>query len=278
MTEHLLFYSSQVVLFCTVVFGLLYAFSLFKAAGENESEGAARSVGTAADEARMKLIRNALTVVVFLLFSLSGSVAIAAIAAGISFIVPMAVMRNNREKRTRRVETQLVEALELLGSSIKSGLTLPQASALVVQEFPPPISEEFNVVLAETRLGVDFVDALSNMAGRLRSNIVQILASGVAVTKRSGGDMTQIFQNIAQVIRDQASIEGKLSAVTAQGRFQGLILGLMPFALMIVLYFVDPSHIEVLFGYKFGLVAVGAVVGMVILAQVWIRKLLDIDV
>jgi tight adherence protein B len=190
----------------------------------------------------------------------------------------MAMMRNNREKRTRRVETQLVEALELLGSSLKSGLTLPQASALVVQEFPPPICEEFNVVLAETRLGVDFVDALSNMAGRLRSNIVQILASGVAVTKRSGGDMTQIFQNIAQVIRDQASIEGKLNAVTAQGRFQGLILGLMPFALMIVLYFVDPSHIEVLFGYKFGLVAVGAVVVMVILAQVWIRKLLDIDV
>lgn len=276
MTEHLLFYSSQVVLFCTVVFGLLYALSLFKAAG---TEGAtSRSIGTAADEARMKLIRNALTVVVFLLFSLSGSVIIATIAAGISFIVPMAMLRNNREKRTRRVETQLVEALELLGSSLKSGLTLPQASELVVREFPPPISEEFNVVLAETRLGVDFVDALSNMAGRLRSNIVQILASGVAVTKRSGGDMTQIFQNIAQVIRDQASIEGKLSAVTAQGRFQGLILGLMPFALMIVLYFVDPSHIEVLFGYKFGLVAVGAVVAMVILAQVWIRKLLDIDV
>lgn len=278
MTEQALFLAIQFVLFCTVVSGILFAFANIRQLREEEASGGVASIGTAAEEKRLKLIRNAITIVVFVIFLILGSAIIAVIAAGIGFIIPMAIIRGNREKRTRRVETQLVEALELLGSSLKSGLTLPQASALVVQEFPAPISEEFNVVLAETRLGVDFVDALGNMAKRLRSNIVQILASGVGVTKRSGGDMTQIFQNIAQVIRDQANIEGKLNAVTAQGRFQGLVLGLMPFALMIVLYFVDPSHIEVLFGYKFGMFAVGAVVVMVILAQAWIRKLLDIDV
>jgi tight adherence protein B len=87
-----------------------------------------------------------------------------------------------------------------------------------------------------------------------------------------------IFQNIAQVIRDQATIEGKLFAVTAQGRFQGLILGMMPFILVCVLYFVEPSHVETLFGYKVGLYAFSLVVAMVIFAQVWIQRLLKIDV
>ena len=134
------------------------------------------------------------------------------------------------------------------------------------------------MVLAETRLGVDFNDALTNMAVRLKSNILGILASGVAVTKRCGGDMTVIFTNIAQTIREQATIEGKLDAVTAQGRFQGQVLGLMPFALVGALYFIDRAHVETLFGYQIGLWAMFLVVCMVVMAQLWIRKLLQIDV
>lgn len=191
---------------------------------------------------------------------------------------PTLVFKRLKAQRVHKVEQQLVEGLELLGNSLKSGLTLPQACELLVSEFQPPISQEFSLVLAENRLGVDFNAALSNMANRLDSNICRVLAAGVAITKRCGGDLTVIFNNIAATIREQANIEGKLDAVTAQGRFQGLILGLMPFALIIILYFVDRSHVETLFGYQLGLWAVGLVVVMVILAQVWIRKLLDIDV
>ena len=148
----------------------------------------------------------------------------------------------------------------------------------MVREFPPPISQEFGLVLAESRLGIEFTEALENMSKRLDSTIVGILASGVAITKRCGGDLTQIFGNIAQAIRERAVIEGKLNAVTAQGRFQGLILGLMPFALVIILYFIDRDHVVTLFSYTLGIWAFTAVCIMVILAQLWIRKLMDIDV
>jgi len=195
-----------------------------------------------------------------------------------AFVAPAVYLSNLRKKRVFKIEQQLVEGLELLGNSLKSGLTMQQAVELVVKEFPAPLSQEFALVLSESKLGVDFTDALENMAIRLRSNIVQILSAGVAVTKRVGGDLTVIFTNIAQTIREQANIEGKLAAVTAQGRFQGLILGFMPFALCVILYFVEPGHMETMFSYTLGRWAFATVIIMVIMAQLWIRKLLDIDV
>jgi len=195
-----------------------------------------------------------------------------------AFVAPAIYLSNLRKKRVIKIESQLVEGLELLGNSLKSGLTMQQAIELVVKEFPAPLSQEFALVLSESKLGVDFTDALENMAVRLRSNVVQILAAGVSVTKKVGGDLTVIFTNIAQTIREQANIEGKLNAVTAQGRFQGLILGFMPFALCVILYFIEPGHMETMFTYTIGRWAFATVILMVIMAQLWIRKLLDIDV
>jgi tight adherence protein B len=223
-------------------------------------------------------MRLVIALVCFLLGVLIGSLVLAALLAVGGYVLPFLWLKRLRDKRVKRVESQLVDGLELLGNSLKSGLTLQQAIELLVREFTPPLSQEFSLVLAETRVGIDFSEALERMAARLDSNIVFILATGIGITKQCGGDITQIFSNLAQTIREQATIEGKLDSVTAQGRFQGLILGGMPFALMVVLYFIDPSHIETLFHYQIGIWAVCGVVVMIVLAQLWIRKLLTIDV
>lgn len=223
-------------------------------------------------------IRAASVIIPFLLGYLAVNVAAGLLLAGIGYAVPLMIMRRLRIKRVRRIEQQLVEGLELLGNGLKSGLTMQQSMELLVREFPPPISQEFSRIIAETRLGVEFTEALERMAERLDSTVLYILATGVTIAKQCGGDMTQIFSTISSTIREQATIEGKLDSVTAQGRFQGLVLGLMPFALMIVLYFVDPTHIQTLFTYRLGLWAVCAVIAMVVMAQLWIRKLLAIDV
>ncbi len=194
------------------------------------------------------------------------------------FFIPVLILNKVKAKRQLLLEEQLVDGLELLKNGLKSGLTIQQATELLVKEFPPPLSQEFSLVLAETRLGVDFIQALHNMANRLNSNIVQILASGVAITKKCGGDLTEIFSNLADTIREQSKIDGKLKAVTAQGRTQGLVLGVMPFALLVVMFFIDRNHVETLFGNQIGVYAFVGVIFMVLIAQLWIRKLLDIDV
>jgi tight adherence protein B len=223
-------------------------------------------------------IRVALFILFFGLGFVTIGLVLSLMLGTFAYFVPQFLLSNLKRKRVKKVETQLVEGLELLGNSLKSGLTLPQAVELLVREFPKPISQEFTLVLSETRLGVDFTQALRNMATRLNSNVIHVLASGISINKRCGGDLPILFQNISTTIREQANIEGKLDAVTAQGRFQGLILGLMPFALIVILYFVDRTHVETLFRYQFGIWAVAGVVVMVGMAQLWIRKLLAIDV
>ena len=90
--------------------------------------------------------------------------------------------------------------------------------------------------------------------------------------------MTQVFDSICALIRARALVEGELQAVTAQGRFQGLVLSILPFALMAVLWFADRDHLMMLFTHQAGIAALGVVVLMVVMAQLWISKLLKIDV
>lgn len=193
------------------------------------------------------------------------------------YAIPGVWLRRVKERRLKRLTEQLVDGLELMGNGLKSGLTLAQAIELLVSELPPPLSEEFQQVLAEVRLGLDIEQALKNMAARLELAVVTILATGVSVTQRCGGDLTQIFENIAETIRARAEIEGKIQAVSSLGRFQGMILSIMPFALLLVLYFIDREHVESLFEYKFGLLALGVVVSLVIAANFWMSRLLKID-
>ena len=180
-------------------------------------------------------IRTVLAICLFCVGYLAINMVLGLFLAAAGYAIPGWYVRRLRYKRIRKLEAQLVEGLELMGNALRSGLTLPQACELLVKEFPPPISQEFSLVLSENRLGVEFVDALARMADRCNSTIIHILVSGVGITKLCGGDLTVIFQNIASTIREQAVIEGKLESVTAQGRFQGLILSIMPVALIVVL-------------------------------------------
>lgn len=224
------------------------------------------------------ILRTTLAGLLFVVGYLAVGIMLALVLGLVGFVLPAMMLNRYKAKRIKKFELQLVEGLELLSNCLRSGMTLPQAMELLIKEFPAPVSQEFALMMSEYRLGVEFTDALENMAKRLNSSIVYILSSGVSITKRCGGDLTQIFGNIAQTIRERSTIEGKLDAVTAQGRFQGMILGLMPFALMVVLYFIDRQHIVTFFTYRLGIMAFFVVCFNVLMAQLWIRKLLKIDV
>ena len=263
---------------------VFYVISMVLSVKDFSSEGGKYSSLSLVDDMacisreNLLILRIVVVAIFFLIgFFLQGIILGFVFAVAGSFL-PTMLLKMARKRRVSKFEEQLVSALELVSNGLKSGLTLQQSVELLVKELPAPISEEFGRVLNEVRLGVEFTQALANLADRLNSNITHILAAGVAVTKQCGGDLTVIFQNIANTIREQANIEGKLEAVTAQGRFQGAVLGCMPFALLILLYFIDREHVETLFGYQVGIWAVSGVVVMVILAQVWISRLLDIDV
>ncbi len=224
------------------------------------------------------ILRTTLAALLFVVGYLAIGLILALVLGLLAYFVPVMLLNSYKKKRLKKFEMQLIEGMELLSNGLKSGMTLPQTVEMLIKESPAPLSQEFSLLMAENRLGVEFTDALENMAKRLNSSVVYILSTGVSITKRCGGDLTQIFSNIAQTIRERSTIEGKLDAVTAQGRFQGFILGLMPFALMVVLYFIDRQHIVTFFTFRLGILAFFVVCFNVFMAQVWIRKLLRIDV
>jgi len=204
---------------------------------------------------------------------------VAGLLFGVATVMaPRMIFNILREQRRAIISEQLVDALGLLANSVRAGLTLPQAMEILVKEMKPPITQEFGRVLQEYRLGTDFDEAMLNMARRVESRDLDILVNAVMVTRRSGGNVGEIFQNIAATIRERIRIEGKIRALSATGNMQALVMSAMPFGIMIALWFMQPEYIITMFSTAIGLVALLVVVVMVVAAFFWIRWIMDIDI
>jgi tight adherence protein B len=216
--------------------------------------------------------------VIFIFFSMAINWVAGLLFGGAALMAPRMIFNILREKRRALVAEQLVDALGLLANSVRAGLTLPQAMEILVKEMKPPITQEFGRVLQEYRLGTDFDQAMLNMARRVESRDLDILVNAVMVTRRSGGNVGEIFQNIAATIRDRIRIEGKVRALSATGNMQALVMSSMPFGIMVVLYFMQPEYIYQMFSTTLGLIALTVVIAMVVAAFFWIRWIMDIDI
>src|SRR5262245_14201791 len=181
--------------------------------------------------------------VIFVLFLLAINWVAGLMFGAAAVVAPRMIFNILREKRRAIISEQLVDALGLLANSVRAGLTLPQAMEILVREMKPPITQEFGRVLQEYRLGTDFDQAMLNMARRVESRDLDILLNAGMVTRRSGGNVGEIFQNIAATIRERIRIEGKIRALSATGNMQALVMSGMPFGVMIALWFMQPEYI-----------------------------------
>jgi tight adherence protein B len=205
------------------------------------------------------------------------SIAGVVLAAGV-FFAPRMLFNIMRDKRRLLFNQQLVDGLGLLANSVKAGMTLQQAIELLVREMKPPITQEFGRVLQEYKLGTDLDQAMLNMARRLGSRDLDILVNSIMITRRSGGNVGEMFDKIANAIRERFRIEGKISALAATGNLQALVMSAMPFALMLVLWFFDPLHVKLLFNNTIGLFSFGVVIVLVVAGFFWIRRVMDVDI
>ena len=195
-----------------------------------------------------------------------------------AFFAPRMFFTIARDKRRALFEVQLIDGLTLLANSLRAGMTLQQSMELLVREMKPPISQEFGRVLQENRLGTDFDAAMLNMATRLQSRDLDMLVNAIAITRKSGGNMGEIFQKIAEIIRERGRIEGKVRALSATGNMQALVMSALPFGMLGALWFIDPINVQLLFGTTIGLIAFGVTCGLVVTAYIWIRRIMDVDI
>jgi tight adherence protein B len=157
------------------------------------------------------------------------------------------------QQRVKKYQNQMVDALTLLSNGIRAGLSMPQAIGMVVDEMPAPVSQEFNLVLQQTRIGVPLDEALDNLNKRVKTQDNEMFVTSVNILRETGGNLAEVFDTIVVVIRERIRLQQKIDTFTAQGMFQGLVIFSMPYALIVINGSSDPEYFGLMFATGWGL-------------------------
>lgn len=164
------------------------------------------------------------------------------------FFIPAIFVRTHQNQRRAKFVKQLADALMLLTNSLRSGYGFVKGLELVAKEMGDPISKELNRMLREVNLGATLEDALLNLGRRVNSQDLDIVIGAYLVQKDVGGNLTEIMEKVAETIRERLRIQGDIRVLTTQGKLSGLIVGLMPFAVFLILFMRAPDYFNAMFG------------------------------
>ncbi len=228
----------------------------------------------------MLLLSFGLGTVFFLLFLpnvLAGFI-VGAMVTVAGWTIPILLVKSVYERRSNLFVDQMIDGLTIMANGIKSGLTVTQSMERVVDNLKNPISQEFALVLSQIRLGRSVEDALIELGERIPRPDVQMFVTSINILKETGGNLAETFQTICTTIRERQKIEKKIQAMTAQGLMQGIIITLVPIALIVIFSFVNPGYIKPMFNTTLGLILLVAMFAMQIIGGITIRKIVKIKV
>jgi tight adherence protein B len=200
------------------------------------------------------------------------------IGAALVGSIPTMVVYRKKEKRKRMFERQFPDALDLMTGALRSGMAFTAALQVVSEESPDPVAGEFRVVFEEHRLGLSLRESLQEMTKRVDSTELRLFVTAVLIQKDTGGNLAEILDGTAYVIRDRFRILGDVRTITAQARLSGLILTLLPLAMAGFLIIVVPDYLKTLITDPVGPYFIGAAVIMQIIGYLAIRKIVNIKV
>jgi tight adherence protein B len=208
----------------------------------------------------------------------AGGVLLAALAAVAGFFSPSLLVRFYRRRRLLRFNAQLADGLQQMANALRAGFTLQQAIDQVGREGNAPLRQELGLLIKEVKLGLPLDDALAAMAKRVGSEELDLLATSTAIARQLGGNLAELFESIAATIRERFRLEGRIAALTSQGKLQGLIVAALPLCVGLFLDAYRPDLIAPMFETAYGYVLVGAVVLLQGTGFVLIRRIVAIDV
>jgi len=214
----------------------------------------------------------------YALLETTSNTLLAFVAGGVLGVLPYAFVLFKRQRRFSAFEKHLPEALDLMVSGLRAGHSLLAAMALVARECAPPVNSEFKICFEEQNYGLEMKEALGNLITRVPVQDLMIATTAILIQKESGGNLAEVLDKTAYVIRERFRLKRQIMVHTAQGRFTGLILTLLPIVLGIGIYFVDPGMISILWHRDIGIKLMWAAAGLISIGGFVIWKIVDIDV
>jgi tight adherence protein B len=206
------------------------------------------------------------------------SVLMGLIATGIGAMLPNLYVRRRRTKRLNAFEELLPESIDLVGRALRAGHPLTAGFKMAADDGPEPVAGEFRRVFEEQRFGLPLQDSLLGMADRVNLMDVRILVTAILIQREVGGNLAEILDTLAGVVRARFTIRRQIRVYTAQGRMTGYLLSALPLILFSILYMINAQYMSILFTDPVGKILIGAAVSMQFLGFLWIRKIIKIEI
>jgi tight adherence protein B len=244
-----------------------------------DSEGGLRDMFMDVDPQKLFMYNlTALIVAPAIVWVLSGNLVLVVLTVLGIFLLPRFSVKFLRKRRFDQFEKQLPDALLMVSGAMRAGASLTVAMEGMVKEQRPPLSQEFGLMLREQRLGLDFDSALKNMEKRLPIPDFVMVVAGMRISREVGGNLADILETLADTLRRKHTMEGKIKALTAQGKMQGIIMTALPLFLMLILTYMEPEAMQPLYHTMMGWAVLAIVAVMEVIGYVAISKITTIDV
>ena len=222
-------------------------------------------------------ILSAATAVLLFAAGLFISPIAAVILALAGAIGPTVYLNYLKQQRIEKFEHQLADALVAIAGAMRSGFTFRQAMNEVAQNAHAPLGQEFKVFGREMQLGTSLDDALDHLTERVGSAELDLFVSASQIALKVGGNVAEMFDKLASTLRERFRLEGRIRTLTAQGKLQGIIIGLMPVFVWVGFDYFRPDLTRPMLQHWFGFLVIGIIVVMELLGALVIRKIVQIE-
>ncbi|MFA5088656.1 MAG: type II secretion system F family protein [Candidatus Omnitrophota bacterium] len=168
------------------------------------------------------------------------------LGVGLGLVLPSFYTKYLINRNRSRFDNQLIDALMIMSSSFRGGLSLIQALEAVVEEMPNPINQEFGTVLGENKMGVSLDEALNHLYNRMPSPAMQQMITAILLARETGGNLPVIFTRIVNTIRERKKIQQNIETLTLQGKIQGVVMAILPIGFGFVVYSSNPRYMDLM--------------------------------
>lgn len=196
----------------------------------------------------------------------------------VGLVSPVLWLKYKRSSRLKKFEEQFPEGLDLMSRAIRAGHAFQTALGMVADDLPPPVGPEFKKTFDRQNYGLPIRDAMNEMADRIPIMDVRFFVTAVAIQRETGGNLAEILDNLAHVVRERFKIRRQVRVHTAHGRFTGYVLLALPAALAVALSFISPEHMTLLFRERMGQIMLLGAMVLQTVGFIWIRQVIKIEV
>ena len=196
----------------------------------------------------------------------------------VAIITPCLFLTMKEKSRIKAFNEKLPDSLDYIGRSLRSGNGLVAAIGQAANDSPEPLASEFRQAFDEINFGLDFKDSMTNLGFRVRSEELNFFITSLLIQRESGGNLSELLSGISKTMRDRFKLDGKVKALSAEGRLSAIILGALPIIIGFAFYIINPRYISKLWEEEQGIFLLKVAAAGLIIGFAWAKKIAKVEV